>query len=155
MSRKAVEMWVGVFVLAGLLALAMLAFKVGNLGSSNAGETYRVIARFDNIGGLNVKAPVTMAGVRVGRVARISVDREQYNAVVEIDIESRYDNLPIDTSASILTAGLLGSQYIGLEAGGEETFLEDGDRITLTQSAVVLEQLIGQLLFNKASGDSQ
>jgi len=154
MQGKIIEIWVGVFVLAGLLALAMLAFKVGNLANGGSGDSFRVTAHFDNIGGLNVKAPVTMAGVRVGRVSAINVDRERYNAVVEIDIEAQYDNLPKDTIASILTAGLLGSQYIGLEPGGDEKFLAEGDQISFTQSAIVLEHLIGQLLFGKASGDN-
>ncbi len=155
MQGKSIEIWVGVFVLAGLLALAMLAFKVGNLANGGSGDSYRVTAHFDNIGGLNVKAPVTMAGVRVGRVSAINVDRERYNAVVEIDIETQYDNLPKDTIASILTAGLLGSQYIGLEPGGDEKFLVDGDQLSFTQSAIILEHLIGRLLFGKASGDNQ
>jgi len=154
MQGKTIEIWVGVFALAGLLALAMLAFKVGNLANNGSGDSYQVTAHFDNIGGLNVKAPVTMAGVRVGRVSAIMVDRERYNALVAIDIETQYDNLPKDTIASILTAGLLGSQYIGLEPGGDEKFLVDGDQILFTQSAIVLEHLIGQFLFGKASGDN-
>jgi phospholipid/cholesterol/gamma-HCH transport system substrate-binding protein len=121
------------------------------MGSVTGGDSYRVTARFDNIGGLAVKAPVTLAGVRIGRVTAIDVDRELYSAVVTLEIDTAYDNLPLDTSASILTAGLLGAQYVGLDPGGDIEFLTDGDRIELTQSAVVLENLIGQLLFSKTS----
>ncbi len=153
MQRKSVEIWVGVFVLAGLLALLVLALKVGNMGTASINNGYTITAQFDNIGGLTVKAPVSLAGVRIGRVTDIRVAKDDYRAEVVMQIESEYDNLPEDTGASILTAGLLGAQYIGLEPGGEETFLQDGDQIYLTQSAVVLEQLIGQMLFNKASGE--
>ena len=139
-------------MLAGLAALGVLAFKVGNLSAGDVREGYTVTARFSNIGGLSVKAPVTLAGVRVGRVAGISIDRDDYSAVVEMILESRHDNLPLDTSASILTQGLLGAQYVGLEPGAEEEYLKEGDRIEITQSAVVLEQLIGQLLFSRAEG---
>ncbi len=151
MNSKILELAVGVFLLAGILALGYLALSVGNMGVTASGETYRVTARFDNIGGLAVKAPVTVAGVRVGRVSEITVDRELYSAVVSMDIDASYDNLPTDTSASILTSGLLGAQYVGLQPGGEIEYLADGDRIELTQSAVVLENLIGQLLFSKTS----
>ena len=131
---------------------SFLAFRVGNLGDEG-GDTYTVSARFDNIGGLTVRAPVTMAGVRIGRVANIYVDRDQYIAVAEFAIDSQFDNLPADSSASIFTSGLLGAQYVGITPGGDDRFLENGSWIELTQSAVVLEQLIGQLLFSKASGD--
>ncbi len=151
MNSKISELAVGVFLLAGIAALGYLALSVGNMGSTVSSDTYRVTARFDNIGGLAVKAPVTVAGVRVGRVSGISVDRELFSAVVSMDIDAAYDNLPGDTSASILTAGLLGAQYIGLQPGGDIEFLEEGDRIELTQSAVVLENLIGQLLFSKTA----
>lgn len=152
MQSRMVELWVGVFVAVGLAALAMLAFKVGNLSGTDIGDSYTVEARFDNVGGLNVKAPVTMAGVRIGRVSAINVDKDQYMAVVKMDIGSNYDNLPEDTSASILTSGLLGAQYVGLEPGGATEFLQDGDEITLTQSALVLEQLIGQFIFSQGQG---
>jgi phospholipid/cholesterol/gamma-HCH transport system substrate-binding protein len=151
MNSKFVELVVGLFLLAGILALGYLALRVGNMGSVTGGDSYRVTARFDNIGGLAVKAPVTLAGVRIGRVTAIDVDRELYSAVVTLEIDTAYDNLPLDTSASILTAGLLGAQYVGLDPGGDIEFLTDGDRIELTQSAVVLENLIGQLLFSKTS----
>lgn len=151
MNRKSLELWVGVFVAAGLLALAMLSFKVGNLTTADVVDGYPVQARFDNIGGLKVKAAVTMAGVRVGRVSKIEMDSDRYQALVTFDIDGRYDKLPVDTSASILTSGLLGDQYIGLDPGGDEEYLKAGSTIRLTQSAVVLEKLISQVLFQKAS----
>lgn len=150
-GRKTLEVWVGLFVAAGILALAMLAFKVGNLTSADVTDGYRIAARFDNVGGLKVKAAVTMAGVRIGRVTGISFDDKTYQAVVTMDIDGRYKNIPKDSSANILTSGLLGDQYIGIEPGGEETYLKDGDTIIRTQSALVLEQLIGQVLFNKST----
>ncbi len=153
MSRNALELWVGLFVVAGLAALAMLALRVGNLSTVNVTDAYKVTASFQNVGGLHVKAPVTMAGVKIGRVSNIQIDREDYSAIVELSIDRRFNNLPTDTSAAVLTSGLLGAQYVGLEPGGEDTHLKQGDRIEITQSAVVLEQLIGQMLFSKAQGD--
>jgi phospholipid/cholesterol/gamma-HCH transport system substrate-binding protein len=152
MNRSALELWVGFFVAAGLAALGVLAFQVGNLSAGDVRDGYRVTAQFENIGGLSVKAPVTLAGVRIGRVSDIRIDRDDYSAIVEMTVDKRYDNLPLDTSASILTQGLLGAQYVGLDPGAEEQYLKEGDRIEITQSAVVLEQLIGQLLFGKAEG---
>ncbi len=143
----------GLFVALGLAALVMLAMKVSNLSDYGGGETYRLTARFDNIGGLKVRSPVMVAGVRIGQVSEVRVDHDTYEAVVSLDIYRRYDNLPVDTSASIFTAGLLGEQYLALEPGGEEKVLRDGDEIKLTQSAMVLEQVIGQVLFSKAAGD--
>jgi phospholipid/cholesterol/gamma-HCH transport system substrate-binding protein len=131
----------------------MLAMKVSNLGEFTDEAGYQVTAEFENIGGLKVRAPVTMAGVRVGRVADISLDPVTYNAKVAINMYSQFDTIPLDTSASIYTAGLLGEQYIGLVAGAEEEFLQDGDVIDLTQPALVLEQVIGQFLYSKAEGD--
>jgi phospholipid/cholesterol/gamma-HCH transport system substrate-binding protein len=152
MDRKILmETWVGVFVAAGFAALAMLAFKVGNLGEAEVGNPYSIKANFDNIGGLKVRSAVKMSGVLLGRVSRISFDDERYQAVVTMNIEGRYDKIPTDTSAAILTSGLLGEQYIGLEPGGAEEYLKNGDTLRLTQSAVVLEKLIGQFLFNKAA----
>src|SRR3989338_4324717 len=151
MNRKTLELWVGLFMAAGLLALAMLAFKVGNLATADALNTYTVKARFDNIGSLKVKSPVTMAGVRVGRVSGISFDNGRYQAVVTMAVDGRYKKIPADSNASILTSGLLGEQYIGIEAGGDESFLKDGDEMLLTQSAIVLEKMIGQFLFSKAA----
>ena len=151
MSSKNVEIGVGVFVALGLAALLMLAMKVSNLSAVTGDGGYEIKARFDNIGTLKMRAPVSMAGVRIGRVSRISFDDETYEAVVTLSIKAEYNRLPEDTAASIYTAGLLGEQYVGLEAGGEEHFLEDQDEIRLTQSAMVLEQLIGQFLYNRAS----
>lgn len=147
----AIEIWVGVFVAAGLAALFMLAMQVSNLALFTDEEGYPVIALFDNVGGLKVRAPVSMGGVRVGRVADIGYDFERYQAKVTLAIDPAYDQLPQDTSASILTSGLLGEQYVGLEPGGAEEFLKEGDSIKLTQSALVLEQVIGQFLFSKAA----
>lgn len=152
MGNKWVETAVGLFILGGVAALGFLAFKVSDTGNAG-GAGYVVTARFDNIGGLNVKAPVTLAGVRVGRVTAIDVDRDLFSAVVSMRIDAAYDNLPLDTSASILTAGLLGAQYVGLQPGGDLEFLADGDEIELTQSAVILENLIGRLLFERAAGE--
>ncbi len=152
MNRKMLELWVGLFVAAGLLALAMLAFKVGNLTTANVVDGYSIKARFDNIGGLKVKAAVTMAGVRIGRVSDIGFDPKNYQAIVTMDIDGRYKAIPKDSSATILTAGLLGDQYVGIEPGGEEQYLKNGDTIRLTQSAIVLEKLISQFLFSQASG---
>jgi phospholipid/cholesterol/gamma-HCH transport system substrate-binding protein len=149
MERTTIDLWFGAFVTAGFAALLILALKVGNLGAERATETYRVEARFDNIGGLKIRGPVRSAGVLVGRVQDIHFDNERYQATVLLAMDKRY-TFPKDTSASILTSGLLGETYVGLEAGGDEKKLAEGDRITLTQSAVVLERLISQLLFSKA-----
>jgi phospholipid/cholesterol/gamma-HCH transport system substrate-binding protein len=149
-NRKSLELWVGLFVAAGILALAMLAFKVGNLTSADVMNGYKVSARFDNVGGLKVKAAVTMAGVRIGRVSAIAFDNKKYQALVTMDIDGRYQNIPKDSSASILTSGLLGDQYVGIEPGGDETSLQNGDNFLRTQSALVLEKLVGQVIFNKA-----
>ena len=149
-NRKSLELWVGLFVAAGILALAMLAFKVGNLTSADVMNSYKVTGRFDNIGGLKVKAAVTMAGVRIGRVSAIAFDNKKYQALVTMDIDGRYQNIPKDSSASILTSGLLGDQYIGIEPGGEDASLKSGDTFLRTQSALVLEKLVGQVIFNKA-----
>ena len=153
MHSKNIEILVGLFVVAGMAALLMLAMKVSNLGDFTEKAGYSVTAEFDNIGGLKVRSPVSMAGVRVGRVSDIALDRENYTARVTLNISSQYDQIPLDTSASIFTAGLLGEQYIGLEAGGDEEFLVAGGELELTQSAMVLEQLIGKFLFSKAEGE--
>jgi len=149
MERTTIDIWFGAFVTAGFVALLVLALKVGNLGAERASQVYRVEARFDNIGGLKVRGPVRSAGVLVGRVENIRFDNDKFQALVTLALDSRYA-WPKDTSASILTSGLLGETYVGLEAGGEEQKLKAGDRITITQSAVVLEKLIGQFLFSKA-----
>ncbi len=152
MQKKSTEITVGMFVAAGIAALFVLAMKVSNLAEFNDEAGYQVVAEFENIGGLKVRSPVTMAGVRVGRVAAINLDTKTYNAAVTLNLYGSFNQIPTDTSASIYTAGLLGEQYIGLEAGAEEEFLQDGDVIDLTQPALVLEQVIGQFLFSKAEG---
>ncbi|MDX9740292.1 MAG: outer membrane lipid asymmetry maintenance protein MlaD [Gammaproteobacteria bacterium] len=152
MRTRTIEIMVGAFVAAGIAALFMLAMKASNLGTASIRDGYQVTARFDNIGGLRVQAPVSAGGVRVGRVTAITYDQEDYEARVHMTIDSRYDRFPSDTSASIYTAGLLGEQYIGLEPGGADDFLADGDAILLTQSALVLEQLIGRFLFAMTEG---
>ena len=150
MNRSILDLWVGFFVLLGIAALLFLALKVGNLSSAHMAETYVLEAKFDNIGGLKVRGPVKSAGVVVGRIADIKFDSGTYEAVVLMNIDGRYQ-FPKDTFASILTAGLLGEQYIGLDAGGDEKMLKAGDRVFKTQSAVVLEKLISQFLFSKAA----
>lgn len=150
MNRKILDLWVGCFVLIGIAALLFLALKVGNLSSAHMAETYVLEAKFDNIGGLKVRGPVKSAGVLVGRISDIKFDPVTYEAVVTMSVDGRYQ-FPKDTFASVLTAGLLGEQYIGLDAGGDDRMLKAGDKITKTQSAVVLEKLISQFLFSKAA----
>lgn len=153
LQKKSTEITVGMFVAAGIAALFMLAMKVSNLSDFTDESGYQVIAEFENIGGLKTRSPVTMAGVRVGRVGEITLDADSYNARVILDMYASFDTIPTDTSASIFTAGLLGEQYIGLEAGAEEEFLQNGDVLELTQPALVLEQVISQFLFSKAEGE--
>jgi phospholipid/cholesterol/gamma-HCH transport system substrate-binding protein len=150
MQRTTLDLWVGIFVTAGVAALFVLALKVGNASSVSMSEGYRVIAEFDNIGGLKVRAPVKSAGVLVGRVEGISLDTRTFRANVALRIDKHYP-FPRDSSASILTAGLLGEQYIGMDGGGDEQNLKDGDRLKVTQSAIVLEKVIGQFLYGKAA----
>lgn len=150
MNRSILDLWVGFFVLLGIAAVLFLALKVGNLSSAHMSETYVLEAKFDNIGGLKVRGPVKSAGVVVGRITDIKFDATSYEAVVIMNIDGRYQ-FPKDTFASVLTAGLLGEQYIGLDAGGDEKMLKAGDKISKTQSAVVLEKLISQFLFSKAA----
>ena len=150
MERTKLDIWVGIFVILGIAAMFGLATKVGNLTSNSIKETYQVFANFENIGGLKPRAAVKAAGVVVGRVDSIVFDTEAYHAVVKIKVDTRYI-FPKDTFANIYTAGLLGEQYIGLEAGGDLENLEDGDLITQTQDAVVLEKLISQFLYSKAA----
>ena len=150
MDRTTIDLWVGVFVALGMAALLGLAMKVGNLTSANIGPTYSVSAAFENVGSLKPHAPVKSAGVVVGRVDSINFDGLKFEAVVKINIDQRYA-FPKDTFANIYTAGLLGEQYIGLEAGGDEANLKNGDKITQTQDAIVLEKMISQFLFSKAS----
>ena len=150
MNRSMIDLWVGVFVALGFAALLFLALKVGNLATFSTNQTYQVNAKFANIGGLKVRGPVKSAGVVVGRVADIRFDNESYEALVTMTLEVNYQ-FPRDTTAKILTSGILGEQYVGLEAGGDGVMLKQGDRVRLTQSAVVLENLISQFLFNKAA----
>ena len=151
MNKKSIDIFVGLFVALGAVGLLFLALKAANLGSfSGGGDTYTLTAKFDNIGGLKARAPVRSAGVNVGRVTSITLDAVTYQGLVTLDL-SKGIEFPRDTSAKILTAGLLGDQYIGLEAGGDMENLKAGDVITRTQSAVVLENLIGQFLFSKAA----
>jgi phospholipid/cholesterol/gamma-HCH transport system substrate-binding protein len=154
-NSRSMEIGVGLFVAGGLAALFMLAMQVSNLSANISGETYTVTAAFQNIGGLKVRSPVTVSGVRVGRVESIDYDTHAYEAVVTLGIEDKYNSFPEDTSASIFTAGLLGEQYIALQPGGSEKNLVEGDRIHLTQSALVMEQIIGQFLYNVASKESK
>jgi phospholipid/cholesterol/gamma-HCH transport system substrate-binding protein len=149
-KQRAIEIAVGAFMAAGLVALFFLAMQVSNLSTVEGDGSYRIKARFHNIGSLKVRAPVTLAGVRIGRVQAIDVDQGTYEAVVTLRIAKRYDRIPDDTFASIFTAGLLGEQYVGLDPGGSDQYLKDGDELVHTQSALVLEQMIGQFLFNKA-----
>ena len=150
MGKKSIETLVGLFVLLGAAGLVFLALKAANLGSFSAGDTYTLTARFDNIGGLKARAPVRSAGVTVGRVSSIALDPKTYQGVVHMEME-RQMQFPVDSSARILTSGLLGDQYVGLEAGADEKNLAAGGIIKQTQSAVVLESLISQFLFNKAA----
>lgn len=158
-NKRVIEIWVGLFIVAGIAALFMLAMKVSNIAAFAEDNGYIITARFDNIGGLKVRSPVSMAGVRIGRVAGISFDNHTYEAIVSMNINQQYSTLPKDTSASIFTSGVLGENYIGLEPGAKEAFLQAGDEIKITQSAVVLENLIGQFLVNQSqqnrSSDSQ
>lgn len=150
MSREKVDLWVGLFVLLGAAAIVFLALKAGNLSTFSFGKSYAITANFDNIGGLKSRAPVKSAGVVVGRVSSVVFDDKMYQGVVTLDMDSKYQ-FPTDSSAKILTSGLLGEQYIGIEPGGEDKNFAAGDKIRYTQSAVVLENLISQFLYSKAS----
>ena len=151
MERTTLDLWVGMFVVAGVGALVVLAMKVGNLSTYNVSESYQLQAYFSNIGGLKPKASIKSAGVLVGRVTEINLDTERYEARVVMSIDKRYQ-FPKDTFANILTSGLLGEQYIGLAPGGDSEMLKTGEVIKKTQSAVVLEDLIGKFLYSKAEG---
>ena len=153
MNRSKTNVAVGAFVALGMAAVVFMALKVGNLVSFDSGAGYRLEARFDNIGGLKVRAPVKSAGVVVGRIESIYLDKQTYEAVAELRIRAEY-RFSADTIAAILTSGLLGEQYLSLDAGGDSRYLADGERIVKTQSAMVLEKLIGQFLYNKASESS-
>jgi phospholipid/cholesterol/gamma-HCH transport system substrate-binding protein len=153
MQRKSLDIWVGLFVLLGALAVMFLALKVGNMSSMSFGPSYTVIARFDNIGGLKPRAPVKSAGVVVGRVESVAFNDKTFQAQVTLRLQGEVQ-FPKDSSAKILTSGLLGEQYIGIEPGGDDKNFAEGDRIKSTQSAIVLENLISQFLFSKAADSS-
>ena len=154
MNKTVLDFWVGLFVVAGVAALLFLALKVGSMNTVSASNSYEVTARFDNIGGLKPRAPVKSAGVVVGRVDDIRFDNETFEAAVTLRLDKRYA-FPKDSSAAIMTSGLLGEQYIGLEAGGDSEMLKDQDRLFITQSAVVLENLIGRFLYGQAQEQAQ
>jgi phospholipid/cholesterol/gamma-HCH transport system substrate-binding protein len=155
MTRRELDLWVGIFAVAGIGAMLFLSLKVANLASFSSADSYQIKAKFDNIGGLKVRAPVKSAGVVVGRVGEVRFDNESFEAVVTLNLDSRYQ-FPKDSSAKILTSGLLGEQYIGLSPGGDSANLKGGDSLKLTQSAVVLENLISQFLYSKAAeGDAK
>lgn len=147
MDTRRVEILVGLFVMAGIAAMVALALKISSINRLTADSSYRVYARFENIGGLKVRSPVKVGGVVIGRIATITLDRQTLTPVVEMAISEQYTGLPIDTSAKINTAGLLGEQYVALSPGGEDDVLRDGDTVSDTQSAIVLEELIGKYLF--------
>ncbi len=151
MTSRKIEILVGLFVAGAIAAFFMLAMSVSNMSSYSGGESYELKARFDNIGGLKVRSPVAAGGVTIGRVKDIQYNTETYEAEVLMSIDQRYDKFPVDTAASIFTSGLLGEQFIGFEPGAEEEYLKDGDVIDLTQSALVLEQIIGQFLYSQGS----
>jgi phospholipid/cholesterol/gamma-HCH transport system substrate-binding protein len=152
-QSRTVELGTGLFVLLGLSALLFLTTQTSNLGSYLGGSGYNVVARFNNVGGLSVRAPVTMAGVTIGRVEEISFDDQQFKALVRLQIEAQFDQIPEDSDASILTSGLLGGQYIGLNPGGSLDSLEEGSEIEFTQSAIVLEDLVGRFLLQAGGND--
>jgi phospholipid/cholesterol/gamma-HCH transport system substrate-binding protein len=153
-QTRTVELGTGLFALLGMGALFFLTTQTTGGEDFSADETFKITARFDNVGSLRARAPVSMSGVTIGRVTRIEFDPAALEAVVTMDIDARYDQIPEDSDASILTAGLLGSQYVGLQAGGSEFFLEDGSEILLTQSAIVLESLIGKFLVRGGSDEA-
>lgn len=149
MTREKTDFWVGLFVLLGAIALVFLALRAGNMSSFSFAPTYQVQAHFDNLGGLKIRAPVKSSGVVVGRVSAIGFDNQRYQAVVTLDLESRYQ-FPSDSSVSILTSGLLGEQYVGVTPGGDDKMLAQGSTVQYTQSAVVLEELISKFLYSSA-----
>ena len=150
MRMRYIELSVGAFMVLGVIAIVLMAFRVSGLTIRSSDDTYTIKAHFENLGGLTEKAKVSMSGVTIGRVTNIYLDTDWYSAVVEMEIDKSMSTLTTDTSASILTAGLLGEKYVGLTVGAEEEYLKDGDWIDDTQSAIVLEELIGRFLFNSA-----
>ncbi|MGY4533833.1 phospholipid/cholesterol/gamma-HCH transport system substrate-binding protein [Pseudomonas sp. TE3786] len=155
MQNRTLEIGVGLFLLAGLLALLLLALRVSGLTVGAGQDTYKLYANFDNLAGLTVRAKVTMAGVGIGKVTAIDLDRDTFTGRVTMELERRVDNLPVDSTASILTAGLLGEKYIGISVGGDEALLKDGGTIHDTQSSLVLEDLIGKFLINSVNKESK
>ncbi|WP_137818157.1 MULTISPECIES: outer membrane lipid asymmetry maintenance protein MlaD [unclassified Pseudomonas] len=155
MQNRTLEIGVGLFLLAGMLALLLLALRVSGLTMGTGQDTYKLYAHFDNIAGLTVRAKVTMAGVTIGKVTAIDLDRDSYTGRVTMELESRVDNLPTDSTASILTAGLLGEKYVGISVGGDEELLKDGGTIRDTQSSLVLEDLIGKFLINSVNKEAK
>ncbi|PHN52424.1 outer membrane lipid asymmetry maintenance protein MlaD [Pseudomonas amygdali] len=155
MQNRAIETGVGLFLLAGILALLLLALRVSGLSTSASTDTYKLYAYFDNIAGLTVRAKVSMAGVTIGKVMAIDLDHDTFTGRVTLEIQKKVDNLPSDSTASILTAGLLGEKYIGLSVGGDDKLLKDGATIHDTQSSLVLEDLIGKFLLNTVSKDAK
>ncbi|HCN47382.1 MAG TPA: outer membrane lipid asymmetry maintenance protein MlaD [Pseudomonas sp.] len=155
MQNRTLEIGVGLFLLAGILALILLALRVSGLSATPSSDTYKLYANFDNIAGLTVRAKVTMAGVTIGKVTAIDLDRDTYTGRVTLQLDKSVDNLPIDSTASILTAGLLGEKYIGISVGGEDSVLKDGSVIHDTQSALVLEDLIGKFLLNTVGKEAK
>lgn len=151
-QSRTIEVWVGIFIAAGLAALFVLAMRVSNLSTFNVNGGYDLVARFENVSGLKERSPVTMAGVRIGRVTGIGFDDQTYEAVVSMEIGENFRSIPRDSIAGIYTSGLLGEKYIGIQPGLDETFLAGGDRIKGGQSSLVLEELIGKFLFNRADG---
>lgn len=152
-TTKVIEIAVGIFVAIGIAALLVLAFNVSNVNTLGGSNTYTVTANFDNISGLKERSSVAIAGVNIGRVVKITVDPETFEAVVEMKLDNTFNEIPVDSSAGIYTAGLLGEKYVGIEVGGAPDFLEERSEIRLTQSSVVLEKLIGQFLFSKSQED--
>jgi len=147
---KTQDTFVGLFVASGIVGLFFLALQVSNLSSFTEHDGYTITARFENSGGLKVKSPVSSAGVKIGQVSSISFDPKTYESVVKLNIDKKYNTLPDDTTASVFTAGLLGEQYVNLEAGGSDEYLKDGGKIEITQSAIILEKALGQFLFKSA-----
>lgn len=154
MQNRTMEIGVGLFLLAGLLALLLLALRVSGLTVADSADTYKLYANFDNAAGLTVRAKVTMAGVTIGKVSAIELDHDSYTGRVTMAVQKTVNNLPEDSTASILTAGLLGEKYIGISVGGDDALLKDGGVIHDTQSALVLEDLIGKFMLNSVSKDS-
>lgn len=153
MKTRFIEMSVGAFMVLGVVALVMMALRVSGLSGNSFAETYVVRAHFENLGGLTERAKVSMAGVNIGRVKQIYLDKERYSAVVEMEIHKNVDNLSLDSTAAIMTAGILGEKYIAITVGAEDEYLQNNDWIDDTQSAVILEELIGRFLYNMSNSN--